>query len=279
MEKINFFNRLERLLFQLDSHLEAVSLPCVNCIDCCVDLKDSSIFAPLYIDYINYNLSTAPDNNYPLLSWEEGLEVSLCPYLDVINSRCNIYKLRPCTCRIYPVLLFKNPELLYNECVFTSYDFASLRNSDLYDKINLITNQISELNLNYLIKCVDKFRLEKYKYVYCNRLPLTKKANRDIKLYTSAVLLNEKSSSLHYCLARNYMNIKENELALKEVDKIINLYETNIKARLLRASLYNSMKRVDEAICELEKSYGIESFKYTIILYACNYLSVTEKLR
>jgi len=187
------------------------------------------------------------------MSWEEGIGISICPYLDVINKRCNIYRFRPCTCRIYPFLLFENPELLYNECVFTSYNFLSLKNSGFYDEIDFIADSISKLEFNYLITYEDKCKLEKYKYAYNNRLPLIRTANRDIKIYTAATLLDEKSSSLRYCLARSYVDIKENELALKEVDKIINLYENNIKARLLRASLYNSMERTDEAICELQK--------------------------
>jgi len=125
--KESFFQKLEKLHRELDDFISHSTKDCGPCIDCCMNITDSFLFVPLYVDYINHNLSMDKENSHPLMTWEEGYNITTCPYIDFNEKKCGIYNYRPAGCRNYPRLLGDKESSLYYKCVFyETWEFSDL---------------------------------------------------------------------------------------------------------------------------------------------------------
>ncbi|HPZ06932.1 MAG TPA: YkgJ family cysteine cluster protein [Candidatus Eremiobacteraeota bacterium] len=257
MNKFTYFDKLEKLHSSLDEYLLPLYKDCGDCINCCVDIRDAYLFVPIYVDYINYNFADL----YPSISWEEGLSLTLCPYLDVREKKCGIYKARPLSCRLYPMMLERGENSMYYGCIF--YNLYEIDNSDIEslvsyeDKrhIDCITREISKLNITYLQEFSSE-RLEKYKKVFSRSIPAEDVLTLAIKSYKKALTIDPSENSIRFQLASIYKERGEYELSLSEVEKILNFDKTEARAKILRAKIYSKLDRLPEAIEELKQVIG-----------------------
>ena len=238
-DKKAYFYELEQLYLKLDEYISHSSRDCGPCIDCCINVSDSFMFFPLQIDYINYKLQKDNNKCYPLLNWEEAYELAFCPYINITEKKCNIYKYRPAICRTYPRFLIGDTSSLYHKCIFfESFDFSNLDSTIPYLKeTELITQEISNLNIQYVMGHSKK-RLDIYRNIIENPPSLEKKSKNDIKIYKKALKINPASISIRYNLTKSYFKAGETNLALEEIESLLKMDPEEFRGRLLRAKIY-----------------------------------------
>jgi len=252
IDRIFYFDKLKKLYKEMDKLLSYSDRDCGNCVDCCLNVSDTFMFLPLYIDYINHNLSS--ENKYPLLTWEEAYELSLCPYLDLKKRRCGIYELRPVVCRLFPRLSEVRETSLYHKCVFyEDYELSGLEVLPFLKEIEEVYIAISSLNLSY-IKKNNYSRVRQYRELLENPPDSKEKRRKDMELYGKAIITAPFLPALHYNMARLYQKLGDMEGAKREIEITLRMDEGDYRAIFFRAGIFEMEKRREEAAEEIKKA-------------------------
>lgn len=98
------------------------SRDCFQCPDpCCRFQKDEISFAPIFTEPESKKLKTKDKNQISFQKYRNsekvfqvrlvesgGKDIYLCPFLNLDNQRCRIYKRRPLDCRLFPLVIMKS---------------------------------------------------------------------------------------------------------------------------------------------------------------------------
>ncbi len=260
-DKTYYFDKLDKLHNKLNTYIYPVSQDCGPCINCCINISESHLFVPIYIDYINYNLG---ENNSYVKTWEEGIEIPLCPYIDLADKKCAIYKWRPLSCRLYPMILERSENSMYYRCVFFDLyekdfsDMESLLPPGYKHEIDKIIREISKLNVQY-IREFDEARLEQYKKAY--ETPDSKEVRllKALNIYRETLNKFPESVCLKTRIARIHMELKDYNNALIMLEHILEIDKNECMAKILKAKIYLIMNRTSDAISEIKEVININS--------------------
>ncbi|MEQ8187972.1 MAG: YkgJ family cysteine cluster protein [Candidatus Eremiobacterota bacterium] len=260
-DKTYYFDKLDKLHSELNNYIAPVSRDCGPCINCCINISESHLFVPLYIDYINYNLG---ENNSYVKTWEEGIEIPLCPYIDLTAKKCAIYQWRPLSCRLYPMMLERSENSMYYRCVFYNLyekdfsDLESLLPPGYKHEIDKIIREISKLNVQY-IREFDSLRLEQYKKSY--ETPVSKEVRlfKALNIYREALNKVPESVCLKTQVAKIYMELKDYDSALNMIDHILEIDKKECMAKILKAKIYLIRNRISDGISEIKEVININS--------------------
>jgi len=255
MDEKYYFDKLDTLHNELNNYIFPVSRDCGACINCCINISESHLFIPLYIDYINYNRG---DEHSSVKTWEDGIEIPLCPYIDLTDKKCAIYKWRPLACRLYPMMLERSENSMYYRCVFYDLyekdysDLESLLPAGYKNKINRIVREISKLNIQYL-KEFDRRRIEDYKKIYENPVPKKERLLNALCIYREALNKHSQSICLQTQIAKIYMELKDYKSALNMLENILETDKKECIAKILKAKIYLILNRTSDSISEIKE--------------------------
>ncbi|MEQ8222598.1 MAG: YkgJ family cysteine cluster protein [Candidatus Eremiobacterota bacterium] len=258
-DKTYYFDKLDQLHSELNKYISPVSRDCGPCINCCINISESHLFVPLYIDYINYNTGRET-----VKTWEDGIEIPLCPYIDLAGKKCAIYKWRPLSCRLYPMMLERSENSMYYRCVFFELyekdfsDLESLLPPGYKHEIDKIIREISKLNVQY-IRAFDSLRLEQYKKAY--EAPVSKEVRllKTLNIYREALNKVPDSICLQTQVAKIHMELKDYDSALHMLDHILDTDKKECIAKILKAKIYLILNRTPDAISEIKEVININT--------------------
>lgn len=256
-DKKTYFDQLEILYDKLDNFISHSSKDCGACVDCCINISEGFIFFPLQVDYINSKLQEE-NKDYKPMTWEEGVSVTLCPFINFKDKKCMAHNYRSSQCRSYPRLLIKSDSSLYNKCVFyEDYDRTDFDSTVPYiEEIAKLNDEIAELNVKYM-KEHDNERLKRYKEFLAKTLSSPEKLLFDIETYKKTLELI-KDPSINYHLAKFYMKAEDYQTALNEIELILKINPSECRARIVRAKIYDKLNRLEEAVEELKEVLKME---------------------
>ncbi len=254
-DKTYYFDKLDKFHNKLNNYISPVSRDCGACINCCINISGSHLFVPLYIDYINYNTG---EENSLVKTWEEGIEIPLCPYIDLLDKKCGIYQWRPLSCRLYPMMLERSENSMYYRCVFFDLyekdfsDMESLLPPGYKHEIDTIIREISKLNVQY-IREFDSLRLEQYKKAYEYPVPEEVRLFKSLNIYREALNKVPESICLKTQIAKIHMELKDYDSALHMLDHILDTDKKECIAKILKAKIYLILNRTSDAISEIKE--------------------------
>ncbi len=117
MKLKNYFNVLECIYEKLDEILIPSSRNCNNCCICCLNIK-GDVFTSVEIEYI-YEHVFKGKKNFEEILYETNNNI-ICPFCDLKNGGCTIYKYRPLLCRRWGPFVDEVYSYMFKCCVYSN---------------------------------------------------------------------------------------------------------------------------------------------------------------